>query len=94
MMSQKVAPRKHTCVLPVLTRKVDKMEKLALKKTMCASWVLPSVTSLTEHSVPNLGHISKQKTTDIIYGEKMESTECLLLEYNKFIKRFGGKLTN
>ena len=61
---------------------------------MCASWVLPSVTSLTEHSVPNLGHISKQKTTDIIYGEKMESTECLLLEYNKFIKRFGGKLTN
>ena len=42
MMSQKVAPRKHTSVLP---RKVDKMEKLALalKKKMCASWVLPTM---------------------------------------------------
>ena len=33
----------HMCASCVLPRKVDKMEKLAVKKTMCASWVLPTM---------------------------------------------------
>ena len=48
VMSQKVAPRKHTCMLHVcflekLTKRCEFSVKLALKKTMCASWLLPTI---------------------------------------------------
>lgn len=46
------------------------------------------------NNIPNLGHLSKQKTTDNFYGEKVDNTGCLILDCNKFIKRFEEKFTN